>query len=145
MAKITVTIAKLKRKFTACARVAQPPNIGAHHLPNAARAALAISDTFVVASQAAQLALSGADVGDVAVRTDLNKSYILRVAPASTFANWQELLTPTDAVTSVNGQTGVVNVGTVTSNDEKREKHLVLISAVTQNYFTADELKLFKA
>ena len=45
MAKMTVTIAKLKTKFTACASVAQPPNIGAHHLPSAASAALAISDT----------------------------------------------------------------------------------------------------
>jgi hypothetical protein len=76
--------------------------------------ATSITDTFVVASQAAQLALT-AEVGDVAVRTDLNKSFILRVAPASVLANWQELLTPTDAVLSVNGQTGIVNVGTVTS------------------------------
>jgi len=83
-------------------------------LPLAQLPATAISDTFVVASQAAQVALT-AQVGDVAVRTDLNKSYILRVEPASTFANWQELLTPTDAVLSVNGQTGIVSVGTVTS------------------------------
>lgn len=73
--------------------------------------ALAITDTFVVNSQAAMLALT-AERGDVAVRTDLNKSFILRVEPASTLANWQELLTPTDAVTSVNGQTGVVNLTT---------------------------------
>lgn len=45
----------------------------------------------------------------------------------------------------ITGNTMTGNVGTVTSNDEKREKYLVLISAVTQNYFTADELKLFKA
>ncbi len=83
-------------------------------LPLAQLPATAISDTFVVASQAAQVALT-AQVGDVAVRTDLNKSYILRVEPASVFANWQELLTPTDAVLSVNGQTGIVTVGTVTS------------------------------
>lgn len=76
--------------------------------------ATAITDTFVVTSQAAQLALV-AEVGDVAVRTDLNKSFILRTAPATVLANWQELLTPTDTVLSVNGQTGIVNVGTVTS------------------------------
>ncbi|MBS3178876.1 MULTISPECIES: hypothetical protein [unclassified Pseudoclavibacter] len=45
----------------------------------------------------------------------------------------------------VTGDTMTGNVGTVTSYDEKREKYLVLISAVTQNYFTADELKLFTA
>ena len=71
--------------------------------------ALAISDTFVVNSQAAMLALT-AQVGDVAVRTDLNKSYILKTAGASTLANWQELLTPTDAVQSVNGHTGSVTL-----------------------------------
>lgn len=69
--------------------------------------ALAISDTFVVASQAAQVALT-AEVGDVAVRTDQNKSYILRVSPATVFANWQELLTPTDSVASVFSRTGIV-------------------------------------
>jgi hypothetical protein len=68
-----------------------------------------ITDTFVVSSQAAMLALT-AQVGDVAVRTDLNKSFILRVAGASTLANWQELLTPTDSVLSVDGQTGAVDL-----------------------------------
>jgi hypothetical protein len=68
---------------------------------------IAITDTFVVINQAAQLALT-AEVGDVAVRTDLNKSFILKTSPATTFANWQELLTPTDSVSSVFGRTGVV-------------------------------------
>lgn len=75
--------------------------------------AIAITDTFVVASQTAMLALT-AEVGDVAVRTDLNKSFILKTAGASTLANWQELLTPADAVTSVAGKTGTV---TLTSSD----------------------------
>lgn len=69
--------------------------------------ALAITDTFVVASENAMLALT-AQVGDVAVRTDLNKSFILKETGASTLSHWQELLTPTDAVSSVNGKTGVV-------------------------------------
>lgn len=75
--------------------------------------AIAISDTFVVASEAAMLALT-AQVGDVAVRTDVTKSFILRVAGASTLANWQELLTPSSPVQSVSGKTGVV---TLTSSD----------------------------
>lgn len=78
-------------------------------LDTAVLPALAISDTFVVASQAAMLAVA-AQVGDVAVRTDLNKSLILKTEPASTLANWQELLTPTDAVTSVAGKTGAVTL-----------------------------------
>ena len=72
---------------------------------------IAITDTFVVASQAAMLALSTAQVGDVAVRTDVNKSFILKADGYSTLANWQELLTPTDKVQSVNGKTGAVTIG----------------------------------
>ena len=74
---------------------------------------IAITETYVVNTQAAMLALS-AQVGDVAIRTDLSKSFILQNEPASTSANWQELLTPTDAVQSVAGKTGVV---TLTKND----------------------------
>ena len=80
-------------------------------LPSSMVPASAITDTFVVNSEAAMLALSSAEVGDVAVRTDINKSFILKADPYSTLANWQELLTPTDAVSSVNGQTGVVVLG----------------------------------
>ncbi|WP_395949874.1 tail fiber protein [Aeromonas mytilicola subsp. aquatica] len=76
-------------------------------VPVAQIPATAITDTFVVGTQAAMLALT-AETGDVAVRTDLNKSFILRVAGASTLANWQELLTPTDSVQSVDGMTGAV-------------------------------------
>ena len=75
-----------------------------HHLP-----ALAITTTQVVNSQANMLALT-AQTGDVAVRTDVNKSFILTATPASTLANWQELLTPTDAVLSVDGSTGAVSL-----------------------------------
>jgi hypothetical protein len=75
-----------------------------HHLP-----ALAITTTQVVNSQANMLALT-AQVGDVAVRTDVNKSFILTATPATTLGNWQELLTPTDAVLSVDGSTGAVSL-----------------------------------
>jgi len=71
---------------------------------------IAMTNTYVVGSQSAMLALSAAQEGDVAVRTDLNKSYILKTAGYSTLANWQELLSPTDAVTSVNGSTGAVTI-----------------------------------
>ena len=72
--------------------------------------AIAITEVFVVASQVAQLALT-AQEGDVAVRTDISKSYIHNGGTAGTMADWTELLTPTDAVTSVNGQTGAVVLG----------------------------------
>lgn len=72
--------------------------------------AIAITNTFVVSSQAAMLALSNAQEGDIAVRTDVNKSFILKANGYSTLSNWQELLTPTDKVQSVNGKTGTVTI-----------------------------------
>lgn len=82
-------------------------------IPIAQVPATAISDTFVVSTQAAMLALT-AEVGDLAVRTDLNKTFILRVDGAATLANWQELLTPTDSVQSVDGMTGAVTIASAT-------------------------------
>lgn len=76
-------------------------------IPSAQLPALAITDTFVVGSQAAMLALT-AETGDVAVRTDLNKTFILRGTDPTVLSDWQELLTPTDSVLSVNGFTGAV-------------------------------------
>jgi hypothetical protein len=71
--------------------------------------ALAITETFVVGSESAMLSLV-AEIGDVAVRTDLNKSFILRVTGASTLANWQELLSPTSVdQTIIDGSTSAVS------------------------------------
>lgn len=78
-------------------------------IPNSALPPLAITSTFVVSSQAAQLALTVQE-GDVCVRTDQGKSYIRNNVSLGTMADWQELLTPTAPVQSVNGQTGVVNL-----------------------------------
>jgi hypothetical protein len=74
--------------------------------------AIAITDTYVINTQAAMLALT-AETGDVAIRTDLNKSFILQGATASILSNWQELLSPTGGTTSVFGRTGsvVANAG----------------------------------
>lgn len=79
-------------------------------VPTAQIPSLAINDTFVVINQAAMLALT-AQVGDIAIRTDLSSTFVLQNSPASTLANWVELSTPADAVTSVNSQTGIVVLG----------------------------------
>ena len=73
------------------------------HLPP-----LAINDVFTVASEAAMLALT-AQVGDMAIRTDNGKTYVLSAAPASTVGNWKEIMA-TGQVVSVNGSTGVVSI-----------------------------------
>lgn len=70
---------------------------------------IAITETFVVASEADMLKLN-AQVGDVAVRTDVNKSFILQKSPATTAANWVELLAPDCKVLSVNGKVGAVTL-----------------------------------
>ena len=74
---------------------------------------LLVTDVYTVASQAAQLALV-AEEGDIAIRTDLNKSFAHNGGTAGTMADWSELLTPTDAVLSFNGRTGAI---TLTSGD----------------------------
>ena len=77
-------------------------------IPTSQLPPVAIAETYVVNSQAAMLALPS-DIGEIAIRTDVSKSFILTASPASTLGNWQELLT-SDAVTSVDGQTGVVDL-----------------------------------
>ena len=78
-------------------------------LPESVIPAVAITDTYVVASQDAMLALT-AQKGDIAIRSDLNQSFVLQAAPASTLENWKLLLTPPDVVLSVNGKTGTVTL-----------------------------------
>lgn len=79
-------------------------------LPTAQLPPLAITDVFVVANQAARLALT-AEKGDVAIQTDTGLTYILSTNSPSTNADWK-ILTAAGAVTSVNGQTGTVSLTT---------------------------------
>lgn len=60
---------------------------------------LAITDVLVVGSQVAMLALT-AQKGDVAIRTDLSKSFILSGDDPTILGNWTELLSPADSDTS---------------------------------------------
>jgi len=87
-------------------------------IPTSQLSPLALTDVFTAASETAQLGLT-AQEGDVCVRTDENKSYIHNGGTAGDMTDWQELLTPTDAVQSVNGKTGVVSlaVGDMTDVD----------------------------
>lgn len=68
---------------------------------------VAVNNTYVVDNEPTMLALE-ANVGDIAVRTDANESYILREYPANDIRNWVKLLTSTTGVTSFNGQKGDV-------------------------------------
>lgn len=90
--------------------------------------ATAITNTFVVASQVAMLALT-AETGDVAIRTDTSTTYILQGTDPTVLGDWVLLATPTDVVTSIFSRTGAV---TAQSGDYNT-------SQVTENtnlYFT---------
>jgi hypothetical protein len=75
-------------------------------MPTTQLPALAISDTFPVASQAAMLALT-AQRGDIAIRSDITQTFMLTSDSPSTLADWVVLEHP-DAVTSVDGASGTV-------------------------------------
>ena len=75
-------------------------------VPTSALPPLAINDTFPVSSQAAMLALT-AQRGDMAIRTDINKTYVLSTDSPSTLADWKEVMA-SGQVLSVAGKTGTV-------------------------------------
>jgi hypothetical protein len=77
-------------------------------VPTSQLPALSSGATYVVSTQAAMLALL-AGIGDICIRPDLDKSYVLAAMPPSTLSNWVELLA-TDIVQSVNGQIGIVSL-----------------------------------
>ena len=70
---------------------------------------LAITNVFSKDSEVGHLALD-TEEGDVVVRTDENQTYIKNDGTSDTMADWTQLATPTDAVTSVDGSTGVVTL-----------------------------------
>lgn len=82
---------------------------------------IAITDTFTAANESAMLGLVDAEKGDVCIRTDLNRTFILKQNGYNVLANWVELKTPTGAVLSVNGQTGTVNLTTTNINEGTNE------------------------
>jgi hypothetical protein len=114
-----LTLSKISDAGTAASKntgtaVGNVPIIGANgKLDDSIMPPLAIVEPFPVASQAEMLALD-AQMGDIAIRSDIKKTYILKTSPASTLANWLEIVSPTAAVSSVAGKTGVV---TLTSAD----------------------------
>lgn len=89
---------------------------------------VAITEPFAVSSEEEMLALT-AQKGDVAIRSDISKSFILKVAPASNLENWLELQSPDCKINSVNGQIGTV---VLTTADIEEKDNL---------YYTEDRAK----
>lgn len=112
---------------------------------------VAITDIFTVDSEAAMLQCN-AQKGDIAIRSDVNKSYILSQTPATTLENWTELKSPTGGVLSVNGKTGAVtltpaDIGAtdtkVTTNEQGTNK--VYLSGTTSGSGTATGEQYYNA
>lgn len=76
-------------------------------VPSSQLPAVSLTSVQTAVDEAAQLALT-TEEGDVVVRTDENKTYMHNGGTAGTMADFTLLNTPADAVTSVNGSTGVV-------------------------------------
>jgi len=113
----TLTLAKISDAGTAAPRnvgteVGNLVEVGANgKISDTVLPPLAITETHVVLDEAEMLALT-AQRGDVAIRTDENKSYILKQEPATDRANWLELKSPDCKVHSVNGKVGEVVLST---------------------------------
>ena len=69
--------------------------------------AISFTSVSVVSSELAMRALNTV-VGSIAIRTDVNKNYVLSQPDASILSNWVELLTPAPPVQTVNGKVGNV-------------------------------------
>lgn len=77
-------------------------------VPTAHIPPLAVNEVFTVASEAAMLALT-AQRGDMAIRTDTGRTYVLSADTPAVLAAWKEV-TAAGQVVSVNGKTGVVAI-----------------------------------
>ena len=94
---------------------------------------IALTTVQTAANESAQLALTTQE-GDIVVRSDQNKSYVRNSGTAGTMADFTELLTPTDQVLSVNGNTGAITAAQIAAAVE---------AASDSNTFTdADHTKL---
>ena len=106
------------------------------------------NSTVPVASEAAMLNLP-AVVGNMAIRTDIGKTFVLAEEPANVLENWVELVTTSD-VQSVNGKTGNVtltksDVGLSNVNNTADSDKPVATQSVNGLLSKADKTKLDKA
>lgn len=137
-----LTLAKVTDAGTAASKnvgtaAGEVPVLGDNgKLDTAVLPAITITDTFVVADEAAMLAVD-AQVGDIVVRTDVNKTFVLQKDGANVAANWVALAAPTDSgyVSAVNGKTGSV---TLTTTDITEGNNLYFTEARATANFEAN-------
>lgn len=100
--------AKASLGLSAVATSGSASDITTGVLPSSVLPPLIINEVYTVASQAEMLALT-AERGDVAVRTDLNRWFILATDSPSTLEDWRQITAGGD-VLSVAGRTGAVTL-----------------------------------
>ena len=74
-------------------------------VPSVQIPAISFQSVSVVNSDATMTSISGAQVGSIAIRSDLNINYVLGALPATTLLNWIPLAASTD-VSTINGIVG---------------------------------------
>lgn len=111
-------------------------------LPTSVLPPLAINETYVVVSQAAMLALT-AQRGDVAIRTDTGRTYILSSDSPTTLADWK-LLTAAGDVVSVAGRVGAVTLTKTDVGLANVDNTADADKPVSTAQATADSLRLLK-
>lgn len=111
-------------------------------LPTSVLPPLSINEIYTVASQAAMLALT-AQRGDMAIRTDLGRTFVLSTDSPTTLADWKQVTAGGD-VTSVAGRSGAVvltsadvGLGNVDNTSDANKP-------VSTAQATADNLRLLK-
>lgn len=120
-------------------------------VPSSQLPAIATGEHVTVADLTARLALTAGQVqpGDVATQIDDSTRWLLLDADPSLAGSWLQLTHPADAVTSVNGETGVVvlsadDVGALEAADigVSVQAHAAVLDATTAAFTAADEAKL---
>ena len=120
-------------------------NISSGTLPSSVLPPVALTTVQVASSLSAMLALT-TEQGDVVVRSDLNKSYMKNTGTSGTISDFTELMTPTDSVLSVNGETGTVVLTTGDIGEDSNKKYVtdaqLTIINNTSNTNTGDQTNI---
>ncbi len=138
----TAADAKTSLGLAAIATSGSASDITGGTLPTSVLPPLAINDTFAVASQAAMLALT-AQRGDFAIRTDINRTFVLATDSPSTLADWKQVTAGGD-VTSVAGRSGAVVLTKADVGLDQVDNTSDVNKPVSTAQATADNLRLLK-
>jgi hypothetical protein len=125
---ILTAFAKLQAQLYRAVILDENNKVPAEYLP-----AISITDVMAAADEAAMLALD-AQRGDVAIRTDIDKTFILSTDDPAVLVNWKEIKSGL-SVHSINGKTGVAVQ--LTTKDIPEDQNEYFTSQRARAAFTA--------